>query len=567
MKDVEKIIETKSCQKCQVSFDITDKDLEFYDKVSPVFGGNKCNIPTPSLCPDCRQQRRLAWRNERNLYKRECDGTGRTIISMYSPEVSIPVYNEAFWWSDSWDAMKYGQEIDESKSFFEQFDSLFQVVPQPPLINNFVTHENSDYANFSGNLQDCYLVFETASSSNLQYASDSRKCHNSLDLSLSTKLEDSYQCIDCVRGHQLFYSKDCFDCSNSSFLLDCKNCEYCYGCTGLVNKKYYINNVKYSKQNYFEERAKQDKQKYIDDFFEGSKSRIVSHMHGEGNEFVSGDYVLHSKNVSDCYNAKNLENGKYCTFLVSSEPSKDCYDYDYFGSVSRVYESTTIGAESDSILFSVNCWQQSTRNYYSNMCFACTDIFGCIGLKNQQYCIFNKQYSKQEYEDLVPKIIQRMGQDREWGEFFPSSISPFGYNETVAHEYFPLAENEGRGQGFNWSDYEAPFPKVEKTIPAHKLPRNIADIPDDILNWAIECEVTKKPFRIIPQELAFYRKHNISIPKRHSNQRHLDRMALRNSRKLFERSCDKCDVKMLTTYSPERPEKVYCEDCYNKEIY
>ena len=26
----------------------------------------------------------------------------------------------------------------------------------------------------------------------------------------------------------------------------------------------------------------------------------------------------------------------------------------------------------------------------------------------------------------------------EWGEFFPSSLSPFGYNETVAQEYFPL---------------------------------------------------------------------------------------------------------------------------------
>lgn len=27
--------------------------------------------------------------------------------------------------------------------------------------------------------------------------------------------------------------------------------------------------------------------------------------------------------------------------------------------------------------------------------------------------------------------------------------------------------------------------------------KSITDIPDDILNWAIECEVTKKPFRII----------------------------------------------------------------------
>jgi hypothetical protein len=93
---------------------------------------------------------------------------------------------------------------------------------------------------------------------------------------------------------------------------------------------------------------------------------------------------------------------------------------------------------------------------------------------------------------------------------------------------------------FNWSTYEAPFPKVEKIIPASKLPDNISDIPDDILNRAIECEITKKPFKIIKQELEFYRKHNLLIPRRHPDQRHLDRVSLRNPRKLFDRKCDKC---------------------------
>jgi len=155
----------------------------------------------------------------------------------------------------------------------------------------------------------------------------------------------------------------------------------------------------------------------------------------------------------------------------------------------------------------------------------------------------------------------------EWWEFFPSSISPFWYNETVAQEYFPLSKQEAEEKWFNWSDYESPFPKVEKIIPADKLPENISDIPDDILNWAIECEITKKPFRIIAQELEFYRKHNLPIPKRHPDQRHLDRMKLRNPRKLFDRKCDKCEIDMKTTYSPDRPEIVYCEKCYDKEVY
>ena len=180
----------------------------------------------------------------------------------------------------------------------------------------------------------------------------------------------------------------------------------------------------------------------------------------------------------------------------------------------------------------------------------------------------------------------------EWGEFFPSSISPFGYNETVAMEYFPVTPpsvppltgegskmyqfslspergkmSEGQIGVFNWSTYETPLPNVEKIIPASKLPENIADIPDDILNWAIECEITKKPFRIIKPELEFYRKHNLPIPKKHPDQRHLDRMKLRNPRKLFDRKCDKCGVDIKTTYSPDRKEIVYCEKCYEKEIY
>lgn len=34
----------------------------------------------------------------------------------------------------------------------------------------------------------------------------------------------------------------------------------------------------------------------------------------------------------------------------------------------------------------------------------------------------------------------------EWGEFFPSELSPFGYDETVALEYFLMTESEVRAK-------------------------------------------------------------------------------------------------------------------------
>ena len=68
-------------------------------------------------------------------------------------------------------------------------------------------------------------------------------------------------------------------------------------------------------------------------------------------------------------------------------------------------------------------------------------------------------------------------------------------------------------------------------------------------------------------ELAFYRKMQLPMPHFHPDERHDRRMALRNPRKLWDRTCEKCRAAIETTYSPERPEIVYCESCYLKEVY
>ncbi|HRI36255.1 MAG TPA: hypothetical protein PK765_04235 [bacterium] len=85
---------------------------------------------------------------------------------------------------------------------------------------------------------------------------------------------------------------------------------------------------------------------------------------------------------------------------------------------------------------------ESVRLYYCESCNATKDCFACVGLRNKQYCILNKQYTKEEYEALVPKIIDHMRSTGEWGEFFPSRLGLFGYNESVGNDYFPLSKEE-----------------------------------------------------------------------------------------------------------------------------
>jgi hypothetical protein len=50
---------------------------------------------------------------------------------------------------------------------------------------------------------------------------------------------------------------------------------------------------------------------------------------------------------------------------------------------------------------------------YCDSCDACKNCFGCTGLKHKEYCILNKQYTPEEYEQKVSKIIDKMIQDKE----------------------------------------------------------------------------------------------------------------------------------------------------------
>ncbi len=83
----------------------------------------------------------------------------------------------------------------------------------------------------------------------------------------------------------------------------------------------------------------------------------------------------------------------------------------------------------------------------------------------------------------------------------------------------------------------------------------------------LQCEITGKPFKITPQELVFSIENAIPIPTKHPDQRRKERMNLRNPQKFYERTCAECHKNIITTYPPERPEKVVCEACYQKLVY
>ena len=557
----------KSCRQCTAQFDIADEDITFYDKVSPVFNGKKYPIPAPTFCPDCRAQRRLAFRNERKLYHRKCDLSGKDIISIFSSDKMNKVFLQGEWWSDKWDPIEYGRDYDFSRSFFEQYDELLTEVPHMNLIGE--NNENSDYCNLVANCRNCYLVFESSNNEDCFYGYWLQKCNDCCDVSYSHDSRFCYECDNCYKSHSLLWSRNCINCVDSAFLYDCIGCKNCLFCANLRQKEYCIFNKQYTKEEYLKLVGK-----YLDGSYSAAQSAIQEFenflltqqrrfAYFVNTENCTGDYIVESKNCIDCYHAHQAEDCKYGEHVWRD--SKNNMDVSTVGrGAELVYEAINTGIGASHDLFTIQCWSGTSDLIYCYECFSSENCFGCSGLRHHKYCILNKQYTKEEYEELVPRIIEHMTSSGEWGEFFPAGLSLFGYNETVANEQFPLLQSEAMNFNAKWREEDIPKQNEGQKV---EIPDNIKDVSDDILGQILICDKCMKNYKIIPQELEYYRRFNLPVPRNCPDCRHEHRLELRNPNKLWGRKCDKCMTDIQTTYAQERSEKVYCEKCYLEEVY
>ncbi|MCX6807238.1 MAG: hypothetical protein NTZ80_00290 [Patescibacteria group bacterium] len=535
-------------------FVITDEDQTFYEKIG---------VPHPTLCPDCRQQRRLAFRNERALYHRKCDLSGKQIISMYPLDKSFPVYAPDQWWSDKWNALEHGRDFNFDKPFFTQFSELMGNVPRMAL--GLVNVENSDYCNYTGDLKNCYLCFGSIFAEDCYYGSP-YYCKDCVDVLVTRDSQFCYECVDCEKLYECLFCQDCYNSNGLLYCYDCQGCNNCICCAGLRKASYCIFNNQLSKDEYEKQKSflganHGDLQKIKVSFEKVKASVIRKFAIQQLCENSTGSYLTECQNVQESFYVRRARDSKY---LMQTIDIKDSYDVNFMEESELIYDS--FGAYRNYHNSFCNTVYESSNMLYCDWCMnSCSDCFGCIGLKHNQYCILNKQYQKDQYEALLPQIVERLKKSSEYGEFFPFSVSPFGYNETVAHEYFPLAEEEAMSSlGAKWKDddidnhYQGP-----KVI----IPESAKDVSDEIIKQILTCDSCAKNYRLIPQELKFYRQMNIPVPRDCPNCRHKARLALRNPRHLWDRTCMKCGVGIKTTYAPERKEKVYCEKCYNESVY
>jgi len=476
-------------------------------------------------------------------------------------------------------------DYDFTKSFFEQYYQLQKVVPREALGQK--NNENCEYSNGDVRCKNCTLTFDCVESIN---------CYNSQVAVYSKDLIDSDSVMNADHTYESFASNNIYntkfvyfsdDCLDSSFLFNCIGCSNCFGCVNLRNQKYCIWNIQYTKDEYKDEIAKWDLGSY--GIVQKAKEKFLELYHKTPRRFaliknsvdVTGDDILGSKNCKNCFFTRlGVENCKYifaCGLLL-----KDSFDTTFGGEKSEIFYETSGGMGSSRCFFS-RAPNSSHNIEYSDRVINCSYLFGCINLRNKKYCILNKQYTKEEYEELVPKIkeqinelpyVDKVGRVYRYGEFFPSELSIWAYNESWGHKYYPLTKEQATNKGFNWKENISR--DHQGSVKCEKLIDHINDVSNSITERVIECahyqtdcnQQCTEVFKILPNELQFYRQMNLPIPRICPNCRHCERLKFINPFKLWHRRCmnDNCQNEFETAISPDRKEIVYCEKCYQSEF-
>ncbi len=547
--------EIRTCALSGNKFTLDEQDLEHYKKL---------NLPLPTLCPQERLRRRLTWRNDRTFYKRDCDSCKKSILSLYTPDSPYTIYCPTCWWSDSWDAYSLGRTYDFSRAFLEQYEDLMRIVPR--LGVDLVNCENSEFCNYCGDDKNCYYDIAGEANEDCYYNLFTKYSKNSVDNTFLYHSTLCYECISCSNCYNCFYSTYCNDSNDLYFCYDMRGCNNCLFSYNLRNKEYYIMNEPYTKEEYFKKLAEfqlstvNGQENARTSWNEYRKQNALHRdMYLTNTENCTGDMISNSKNTHFGFNATNCEDSK---FLFDVLDAKDCYDLNY--SLYKPELSTELISTLNLTYSAYNLASHYCSSiFYCDMCNNSKNLFGCIGINRGENCILNMKYSIEEYEDLKAKIIEQMKADGSYGEFFPMSLSPHAYNETVAQDYFPLTKDEALKMGLRWKDTDKREYKSSNAV----IPDNIADAADSLSQAILACNVCNKNYKVIKQELAFYRQQQIPIPRECPECRHQKRSHARNPRVLFERTCSQCAKNIQSTFSPDQSEKVVCEECYRAAVY
>lgn len=253
--------------------------------------------------------------------------------------------------------------------------------------------------------------------------------------------------------------------------------------------------------------------------------------------------MFDSKNTWASFDAVGCEDTVHSTQV---EYCKDSVDADFSYKCELMYEHLSGGTSQRCCFTLTTMGSCSELMYCMDSCNGAQNSFGCISLRKAEYCILNKQYSKEEYEALMPRIIEHMKSTGEWGEYFPARLSPIPYNDTQANNLVPLDRETVLNLGWKWRDDE---PEIVSTDG----------------EGVRRCTLSGRPFKLVPQEVKFYKQMGLPEPDVHPELRQKNRLDRRNPYRLKSGQCKECSKSVWTDRKED--ERIFCHDCYLAYMY
>jgi hypothetical protein len=547
---------TRTCAVTGEQFDISQAELEYC---------RKNGVPLPTISFRERLRQLLAFRNRGYLYNGTCEYSKKKILTCVPPEGGFNVYDVEIWHSEKWDPQQYRRSYDFSRPFFEQFAELFRSVPYPNLALVLPTMENSDYTNGITGAKNCYLLFTSSFNEDCMFSYSLWRSRNVVDCVFVQDSELCYECLNVRNCYNLKFSQHCLDCSDSAFLFQCHSCSSCYSCANMSHKQYCFRNEQLSKSEYEKKlhaldlgsrkTLEQEKERFLD----FARPFPVKFCFGKDNLNCTGNHIRNNKN---CINVSFVSNSEDVVDSIYLDQAKSSIMHAMFGNNSElIYNCVTAGDNVYNLRFCAECWQGShDLEYCITCCYGSSYCFGCVGLKKASYCVFNKEYSKQDYLSLVDQIKAQMKHNGEYGVFFPSSIAPFYYNQSDAICYLPTDRSTAIARNFRWKDEEPPEDKTGYMPPDH-----INDVGEAILGQTLVCPQSKKSFKIIKPEFEFYKRCGLPIPVVAPLERIRTKLGFFEVRPVAQDQCSKCGQSFLTAYNPlKRP--ILCERCFQNTL-
>ena len=522
----------------------------------------KLRLPARSLCLTCLRRERLAFWTFGNFHVRTCDLSGETIVSVYPKDARFPVYKRSHWFSDAWEPPR--MQYDKTRSFFEQLVELQSKTPHPHMVGDAKTM-NCDYSDDAWSCKNCYLSRSMVDCENLHYSYRNLGVKDSIDVTFCFGLEQCYWCTYCFNSYNLHYAVNSRYCIDSYFLFDCRNCSDCFMSWNLRNKKYCFLNKQYSKEEYEAKVNSIDLSSYA----------TIQKLQKEFEAHVMND-VTHpvdwNAETEDCV-GNYLEKCHACTMGFGLSESENCFDATRGLAMKDCMYASGVGNGElcTNTILGLNCYNVHNAFYsadcsdceYLDQCYQCENCFGCVGLRKKQYCILNTEYSKEEYERLKGEIIERMKQSGEYGRL-PRAMTYTGYNVSLATFYWQLSREDAQRAGYMWEDEAHGHPDGKSTA---LLPDKLIDAPVDSVKQVLLCCETNRPFKMIPQEMEFYKKHNTPLPRLYPDHRNRLRFKYLLAVDPREIVCTMCG-KTVMTYYPESwgYKKIACRECYVQTV-